>query len=127
MKCQTFKNYIGLLSVKLSPTQSVHNHVHMNIGHCFLGQTLHFKNIQVKSEPSICLTFTVRLSSITKTCLYNFDPLKPHFFIVKLWFTGVNMIFLISAQKHRLWVLLRRLVEAVLMSIHNLCFEQTYE
>ena len=25
----------------------------------------------------------------TKTCLYNFNPLKPHFYIVKLGFTGV--------------------------------------
>ena len=38
---------------------------------------------------------------ITKTCLYNFDPLKPHFYIVKLGFTGVYIIFLICAQKHR--------------------------
>ena len=42
---------------------------------------------------------------ITKTRLYNFNPLKPHFYIVKLGFTGVYIIFLISAQKHRLWVL----------------------
>ena len=35
---------------------------------------------------------------ITKTWLYNFDPLKPHFYIVKLGFTGVYIIFLISAQ-----------------------------
>ena len=34
----------------------------------------------------------------TKTCLYNFDPLKPNFYIVKLGFTGVYIIFLISAQ-----------------------------
>ena len=40
--------------------------------------------------------------NITKTCLYNFDPLKPHFYTVKLRFTGVCIIFLISAQKHRL-------------------------
>ena len=33
-----------------------------------------------------------------KTCLYNFDPRKPHFYIVKLGFTGVNIIFLIFAQ-----------------------------
>ena len=46
-------------------------------------------------------------SHCTKTCLYNFDPLKPHFYIVKLGFTGVYIIFLISAQKHRLWVLVR--------------------
>ena len=35
---------------------------------------------------------------ITKTCLYNFDPVKPHFYIVKLGFTAVYIIFLISAQ-----------------------------
>ena len=35
---------------------------------------------------------------ITKTYLYNFDPFKPHFYIVKLGFTGVYIIFLISAQ-----------------------------
>ena len=36
--------------------------------------------------------------AITETCLYNFDPLKPQFYIVKLGFTGVYIIFLISAQ-----------------------------
>ena len=35
---------------------------------------------------------------ITKTRLYNTDPIKPHFYIVKLGFTGVYIIFLISAQ-----------------------------
>ena len=35
---------------------------------------------------------------IMKTRLYNFDPLKPHFYIVKLGFTGVYIIFLISVQ-----------------------------
>ena len=34
-------------------------------------------------------------SFITKTHLYNFDPLKHHFYIVKLGFTGVYIIFLI--------------------------------
>ena len=33
---------------------------------------------------------------ITITCLYKFDPLKPHFYIVKLGFTGVYVISLIS-------------------------------
>ena len=60
---------------------------------------------------------------ITKTCLYNFDPLKPYLYIVKLGFAGVYFIFLISAQKHILWVH----VEAVLTRTHNLCFEQKYE
>ena len=40
----------------------------------------------------------VQESHITKTCLCNFDPLKPHFYIEKLGFTGVYIIFLISAQ-----------------------------
>ena len=35
---------------------------------------------------------------ITETCLYNFDPLKPQFYIVKLGFTGVYISFLIPAQ-----------------------------
>ena len=36
---------------------------------------------------------------ITKTRLYNFDPLKPHFYIVKLWFTSVYIIFLNLRKK----------------------------
>ena len=36
--------------------------------------------------------------TITKTYLYNLDPLKPHFYKAKLGFTGVYIIFLISAQ-----------------------------
>ena len=32
-------------------------------------------------------------SGITKLYLYNFDPLKPHFYMVKLGFTGVDIIF----------------------------------
>ena len=47
------------------------------------------------------------LVAITKTCLYNFDPLKPHFHIIKLGFTGVYIIFLNFARKHRLWVLVK--------------------
>ena len=35
------------------------------------------------------------LLGIAKTRLYNFDPLKPHFYIVKLRCTGVYIIFLI--------------------------------
>ena len=31
---------------------------------------------------------------ITKTCLYNFDPFKPHSYTVKLEFTGYTFFFL---------------------------------
>ena len=46
----------------------------------------------------LTMTNPNQMRDITKTCLYNFDPLKPHFYIVKLGFTGVYIIFLISAQ-----------------------------
>ena len=42
--------------------------------------------------------FNCMLRFITKTYLYNFDTLKPHFYIVKLGFTGAYIIFLIFAQ-----------------------------
>ena len=65
---------------------------------------------------------------ITKTCLYNFYPLKPHFYVVKLGFTGVYIIFLIFAQKTQIvGTRQNRLCEAVLTSTHNLCFKQKYE
>ena len=31
---------------------------------------------------------------ITKTCLYSFDPIKPHSYIVKLGFTGYTLFFI---------------------------------
>ena len=36
--------------------------------------------------------------NITKTRLDNFDPLRPHFYIVKLGFTGVYIFVLISTK-----------------------------
>ena len=64
----------------------------------------------------------MKVWSITKTYLYNFDPLKPNFYIVKLGFAGVYTFFLISALKHRLWVLVR----TASARTDNLCFEQKY-
>ena len=82
----------------------------------------------ISSVPSPSLTLmqikkykkNVRSVYSAKTYLYIFDPFKPYFYIVKLGFTGVYIIFLISAQnidcgyslepprrKHRLWVLVR--------------------
>ena len=48
-----------------------------------------------------CTAFPTRLHmrpAFTKTCLYNFGPLNPHFYAVKLGFTGVYINFLVSAQ-----------------------------
>ena len=64
---------------------------------------------------------------ITKTCLYNVDPLKPHFYIVKLGFTGVDIIFLIPAQNKDCGYSLEPPRRGGSKSNHNLCFEQKYE
>ena len=77
---------------------------------------------------SLSLGYHFFVVHITKSYLYNFDLFKPHFYIVKLQSTVVYIIFLISAQKHRLWVLIRTASgEAVLTRTHNFCFEQKYE
>ena len=72
-------------------------------------------NLQIMSN-----IYQITLELITKTCLYNFfDPLKPHFYIVKLGFTGVYIIFLIFAGNIDCGYSLE--------PPHNLCFEQKYE
>ena len=63
-------------------------------------------------------------ADITRTCLYSFDPLKSHFYIEKLGFTGVYIIVLILLKNIDCGY---SLAEAVLMSAHNLCFEKKYE
>ena len=60
-----------------------------------------------KSEITRVTCIYKLIDLITKTRLYNFDSLKPHFYIAKLGQTGVYIIFLISTQKHRLWVFVR--------------------
>ena len=67
------------------------------------------------------------LGVLTKTCLYNFDPLKPHFYIVKLGFTGVYIILLISAQNIDIVFSLESPRRGGSNEYHNLCFEQKYE
>ena len=51
------------------------------------------------TDPISSSEFILAVQVITKTRLYSFDPVNPHFYIVKLGFTGVYIIFLISAQK----------------------------
>ena len=69
------------------------------------GHRMRHLNRDVENHYSSFLFITsyipVPVSYNTKTCLYNFDPLKRHFYVVKLGFTRVYIIFLISVQKHR--------------------------
>ena len=67
------------------------------------------------------------IGSVTKNCLYNFDPLKPHFFIVKLGFTGVFIIFSYSAKNIDCGLSLEPPRRGGSNGTHNLCFEQKYE
>ena len=52
--------------------------------------------------------------------IYNFDPLKPHFYIVKLFF-----LFLLNNIDCGYLLKLRR--QGSSNVYHNLCFEQEYE
>ena len=77
-------------------------------GTCFLKYLIQYYGISSDllsplecASQIISMTIFVAVSkvgSITKTRLYNFDPLRPHFYIVKLGFAGVHLIFHISAQ-----------------------------
>ena len=44
---------------------------------------------------------------IRVTCPFDLYPITPHFYVVKLKFTGVINYFLIFALKQRMWVLVR--------------------
>ena len=44
------------------------------------------------------MTFLNLFTPANSLDLYKFDPRKPHFYIVKLGFTGVYIIFHISAR-----------------------------
>ena len=75
---------------------------------CFQGLTSWFRPIRPHQLPLYYFSKIPKcVLCISKTYLYNFDPLKSHLYIVKLGFTGVYILFLISAQKHKLWVLVR--------------------
>ena len=78
------KSFYDMHRMLISITEYAEVDLILHWAHC-ITKTHRFKNIE-------------NLTYITKTCLYNFDPLKPHFYIVKLGFTGVYIIFLISAQ-----------------------------
>ena len=55
---------------------------------------------------------------ITKTSRYNFDLLNSHFYIVKLGFTGVRIIFLLLL-KNRLWVLVSTASPMAVLTVTN--------
>ena len=92
---------------------------HLSIGHVIkMDQTFindgngYNQNTGIFTVPTsgvYLLTYSIEnthKTHITKTSPCNEHPPTPHFYIVKLGFTGVYF-FLIFAPKHRLWVLVR--------------------
>ena len=69
----------------------------------------------------------LKVSNITITYVYNFEPLKPHFYIVKLGFTGVYIIFHISAKNIDCEYSYEPSRQGSSNEYHNLYFEQKYE
>ena len=90
--------------------------------HFVTGVSLLFlKHVHIFTEVRRCVHV------ITRTCLYNCNPLKPHFYIVKLWFTGVSIIFLFLLKNIDCGYSLEPLRRGGSNEYHNLCFEQKYE
>ena len=54
------------------------------------------------THPAVLDTLIISKNGLpfTKTCLYYFDSLKPLFYIVKLGFTGVYIIFSYFCSKN---------------------------
>ena len=79
--------------------------------------------LRVKGKDPLNVMYALKYpafeNNITETYLYNFDPLKPHFYIVKLGFTGVTLFFLFLLRNVDCWYSLKQISEAVLMSTHN--------
>ena len=67
-------------------------------------------------------------TATTKTYLYDFDPFKPHFYIVKVGFTGVYIIFFLFLLKNiDCGYSLEPPHRGGSNEYHNLYFEQKYE
>ena len=63
-----------------------------------------------------------------ETCPYNVEPLKPHFYVLNLGFTGVYMIFFLFLLKNiDCGYSLEPPRRGDSNEKHNLCFEVTYE
>ena len=66
-----------------------------------------WKLFNICSQNTHPIGLLIFCNSSRKHAYIILTPHKPHFHIIKLGFTGVYIIFLIFARKHRLWVLVR--------------------
>ena len=64
----------------------------------FYNSKLNLMATSLKTNAVVTRFYNTPGLGIRTTRLYSFDPLKPHCYVVKLGFTGVYIIFLITAQ-----------------------------
>ena len=57
-------------------------------------QTHEQRKLQYGMEPHQAHSINIMSHHVNMPSLYNFDHLKPHYNIVKRWFTGVTLFFL---------------------------------
>ena len=103
----SFKTTVHKLSCKcayrIRLTTSTEYSLLQNLSHIYESLTFDFRICEINY--SVCvispilnthlyLISTFEFLTITKTCLYNFDPLKHHFYIVKLGLQGYTLFFL---------------------------------
>ena len=90
-----------ILIVVSSESESIPFHLKSNKFDCINHNNSVIDSYNIPCATDVCFYASMQTSfsstfvlNITKTCLCNVDPLKPHFHIVKLGFTGVYIIFL---------------------------------
>ena len=89
--------------------------------------------VHLHNHLNISISILLQSPFTTKTSLYDTDPLKPHFYIVKLGLWGYTLFFLFLLKNTDYGYSLEpprwggSNAKAVLTSTHNLCFEQKYE
>ena len=83
----------AMLYLKLSELHNGHNMMHNVRKHTFLH--VHPRKIEVgmRIRAIICFSCLHGETVITKTYLYNYDPLKPHFYVIELGLQGDILLF----------------------------------
>ena len=86
-------NHLRMRKLSSWPLLSSHDLYSVIVNGSVSGVSRPDLNVQMPGYVS-SLSAYARKRVISKTCLYNFDPLKPHFYMVKLWlYRGIHFLF----------------------------------
>ena len=101
----TWHKWVNLLTTAPSPQQSV---LSIPKDGCYRRLYCIWKTATTQftlsiQTPQLLTIFVLKFGEASRKHAYIIlTPFKPHFYIAKLGLTGVNIIFLITTQKHRL-------------------------